>query len=146
MVTGVETAGLILAAFPLLVSGLTAYSKGVSTIRDWHGYRRILRQYARDIEGERVAFLNTLEELFIGIARSEDEVKLLIENAGGPVWRNDDYDSKLRARLDRSYDIYLSKLSDLREALETLIKKLDIPFGKVSSTVSAWDDLLPGRG
>jgi hypothetical protein len=135
MVTGLETAGLILAAFPLLVHGLTAYSKGVNTIRDWRGYRRILRQYARDLEGERVVYLNTLEELFIGIAPSEEELKQLIDNAGGPLWQNQEYDLKLRTRLDHAYDAYLLKLLALRELLETLSTKLDIPIAQPPSSV-----------
>lgn len=136
MVTGIETAGVILAAFPILINGLTAYSKGVSRIRDWYGYRRILGQYTRDLAGEKVVYLNTLEELFEGIASSEDELRHLIEDPGGPVWQSEDYNQKLRTRLDHSYDSYISKLHDLRQTLEDFREKLNIIPGKSYDTVS----------
>ena len=34
MVTGVETAGLVLGAFPIVIEGLKFYTSGVRTIKD----------------------------------------------------------------------------------------------------------------
>jgi hypothetical protein len=135
MITGVETAGLILAVFPILVQGLKAYAQGINTIRLWRSHLRILRQFARDIEGERVVYLNTLEELFIGIASSEEELTQLLDNPGGDLWRQEEYNFKLHARLDHSYDTYVSRLLDLLEALNTLSKKLGISNGGTKDLV-----------
>ena len=38
MATGIETAGLVLAAFPLVVKGLGAYVDGVRMIKYWKRY------------------------------------------------------------------------------------------------------------
>ena len=39
MITGVETAGLVLAIFPLLVSALEHYQEGFERLSDWWKFR-----------------------------------------------------------------------------------------------------------
>jgi hypothetical protein len=46
MVTGIETAGLVLAAFPLVVNGLGSYVAGADTLRRW----RNERMYGRELK------------------------------------------------------------------------------------------------
>jgi len=67
MVTGVEIAGLALATFPIAVDGLRRMVEGVETIKYWRRYRVKLEEYACDLEAGRVYYLDTLEELLMGI-------------------------------------------------------------------------------
>ena len=74
MVTGVETAGLVLAVFPLVVKGMQYYAEGLQTIQYWRRYRRELQNHARRIKTQWVRYLNTIELLFEGIVGSDEEL------------------------------------------------------------------------
>lgn len=39
MLTGVETAGLVLASFPLLISALEHYREGFESLKEWWKFR-----------------------------------------------------------------------------------------------------------
>ena len=132
MVTGVETAGLVLASFPLVVNGLTRYVDGVQTIRYWRRFRRELASYARKLENQRVWYLDTLEELFDGIVQSNDELAALVNDPVGPSWKKAGYEKQLRMRLGQSYDHYLDTLADIVATLEDMRDKLGVQApGKV---------------
>lgn len=133
MVTGIEIAGLALATFPIAVDGLRRMVEGVETIRYWRRYRVKLEDYACDLEAARVYYLDTLEELLMGIVGSDAELAVLIDDPGGLAWRKAEYEGSLRRRLDRSYDTYLQILNRMRNALIEMREKLGFDeFGKVS--------------
>lgn len=84
MVTGVEVAGLALATFPLVISGLSHYVEGLETIRSWRQFRRELRTYSIAFETERVWYLDTLEELLEGIVESNEELASMVADPRHP--------------------------------------------------------------
>lgn len=136
--TGVEIAGLALATFPIAVDGLRRMVEGVETIKYWRRYRVKLEEYACDLEAGRVYYLDTLEELLMGIVDSDNELAVLIGEPGGIAWRRPEYERSLRRRLDRSYDTYLQILDRLRNALTGIRGKLGFDeFGKVSDICSS---------
>lgn len=132
MVTGVETAGLVLAAFPLIIQGLNQYVQGIETIRYWRRFRRELAMYAQTTENEYLWYLDTLEELLGEIAPSDDDIALLLSEPGGALWHTPEIEGKLRTRLYRSYNSYFRTMASMVKALETLGEKLGIDIrGKV---------------
>lgn len=132
MVTGVETAGLVLATFPIVVSGLSHFAEGVDTIKSWRRYRRQLTNYARTLEAEYVIYRNTVEELLDGIIHSDEELNMLLEDPGGLCWQKPQYEDQLRRRLDHSYPSYLVTMTDILTAVQAVQKKLGLgDSGKV---------------
>jgi hypothetical protein len=77
MVTGVETAGLILGSIPLIISALEHYAEGIETIGKWWRYKRELASLKRILGAEYDRFLNTLEELLAGIVPDATLAELL---------------------------------------------------------------------
>ncbi|KAL9112020.1 MAG: hypothetical protein Q9227_003640 [Pyrenula ochraceoflavens] len=133
--SGIEVAGLALAIFPVVISGIKAFAEGVETMRTWRRYRRGLEGYKRQLETQRIWYLDTLEEL-LGFVDSEEELKDLIKEPGGEPWQKPEYKVRLRERLGHSYDLYLATIDDLFDALHMFKQKLGIDEkGKV-----AWED------
>jgi hypothetical protein len=133
MVTGVETAGLVLAVFPLVVNGLGSYVAGADTLRKWRNermYGRELKHLQRQLETQRVIYLNTLEELLTGIVHSDAERALLINDPSGPKWKCKEYETLLHERLGQSYDAYLATVDDLRESVTHLEEKTGLNASK----------------
>lgn len=138
--SGLEVAGITLAVFPILVNGMVRFVDGVQTIRYWRRYRIRLQDYADIVESQRVYYQDTLEELLTGIVQSEDEIKDLIEQPRGALWKKPEYEEKLRQRLGRSYAVYLKMSSKMTDALFSMCAKLEIDCsGKVGAKSCALD-------
>ena len=136
MAPGIETAGLVLATFPIVISFLEHYVKGVETIRKWRFYSRELDIYARKLEVERVKYLNTTENLLLDIVKSEDDLASMLSDPESAPWQKPEYKDLLRDQLRHSYDVYFATIHDMMQNLEGLKTKLGIDaLGKVCSPV-----------
>ena len=125
-------AGLVIASFPVIVHALNHLAEGLESFQIWRRYRRELERYARNIENQRIWYLDTIEELLDGIARSDEELHSLVSNPGGPSWQSPEYQERLEARLDRSYHAYTKTIDHLLSALQDIRMKLGIDdAGKV---------------
>lgn len=132
MVTGVETSGMVLAAFPLIVDGLGHYVNGLRTIEYWRRYHRELNNYVRRIKSQKVQYINTLELLFDGIVESEEELAVLVNDPVGISWQNEKHERRLGRRLDHCYKHFLDILKSMIETLKATGAKLGIDSsGKV---------------
>ncbi|EXJ94597.1 hypothetical protein A1O1_02993 [Capronia coronata CBS 617.96] len=114
--TGIETAGVVLAILPLV---------GIETLKGFRTkrYRRRLEQYSTQLGTQHVILLNTLDQALEGIVDYEHEVAELIENPRGPLWRDPVFQKKLANKLDRNYDAFIRTMIELSASLEDLGKK-----------------------
>lgn len=138
MASGFELAGVVLAAFPIVVKGLGAYVDGVQAIKYWRRYGWELRSYARRLRSQRVRYINTLELLFDGVLESEDELATLVNDPAGASWHEPRYDKMLRSRLDHSYEHFLDTLDSMMIMLRDLAAKLDISEDGKVGQVCIW--------
>ncbi|KAF1959280.1 hypothetical protein CC80DRAFT_533456 [Byssothecium circinans] len=136
MATGIEIVGLVLAVLPLIISALEHYEEGVSTIEKFFRYKREIRSIIEALATENTIFKNSCEQLlsdFLGPV----ELAEMLQNPRGETWSQPHIVTELRARLDRSYDIYMIHVSNMNSAIKTLITLLDLDEnGKVR-----WTDL-----
>ena len=124
--SGIEAAGLVLAVFPIVVSGLQQFTQGLDTIKNWRRYDRELSKYARTLETQKVVYLNTIERLFEGIIQSNEELEDLMNDPGLAFSRNPQYEERLHTRLGRSYGSYSRIMADMLEALTAARNELGI--------------------
>jgi hypothetical protein len=131
MVTDVETAGLILATFPLIIEGLKFYLEGLETIKRWWRYIKTLKHLIRKIAMEETKFENSCTELLSGIVDGAD-FELLLSEPGGKSWRRTDILTSLQQRLGGSFNVYLEAVLDMKEVLDEFREKLELDSsGKV---------------
>jgi len=131
MVTGVETAGLVLGALPLVISALESYAEGVETIHKWWRYSRELASLRRILDAEFVRYLNTCEELLAGLVPNVT-LAALLDNPGGEQWQDPEIERKLRLRLRKSFSSYLETVADMNDVITVLESKLELDSeGKV---------------
>ncbi|KAL8648705.1 MAG: hypothetical protein Q9226_005889 [Calogaya cf. arnoldii] len=135
MATEIEIAGLALAAFPIVIDGLSHFVEGVRIIKTWGAFRRELASYQYGLQSARAFFQNTLEELLEGIATQED-ILTFQRDPDKMATPNPLYEEQLKARLDHDYNNCLEAMARILGAMEALRKKLDLDAaGKV-----IWDD------
>ena len=77
---GIEVAGVALAVFPIVITGLTQFRQGVQSIRHWRRYHTELKNYARVLQSHHMFYLDTLEELLMGVVASDDDRALMKPN------------------------------------------------------------------
>lgn len=82
MITGVETAGLILGSLPLVIEGLKAYQSGVKTLERSIKYHGSLKRLIRRVNEQKICLEDNLEKLFLA-AGSASGVKIII---GSDYW------------------------------------------------------------
>ena len=132
-----EIAGFILAALPLVISGLEHYADGVTTITKWWSYKRELKSLTRVLDAEYARFLVTCEKILDGLV-SPKQLQDLLRQPGGPSWSEAALNKKLRIRLQRSYSPYLRSVEDMANAVKDLETKLELgEDGKVSPSCSS---------
>jgi hypothetical protein len=135
MVTGIETAGIVLAVLPLVIEGLKAYLEGVRTIEKWWRFDWELANLVRILDAEYIRYLNTCEELLVGIV-SPSTVGALLDSPNGDGWRAPDIEKKLRLRLRRSFLSFMETINDMENVVQQLVKKLGLDL---DSKVSQFD-------
>ena len=124
--SGIEAAGLVLAVFPIVVSGLQHFTEGLETINNWRRYNRELAKYSRTLETQRIVYLNTIEILFEGIIQSNDEFEAFMRHSGKAFTLNPQYEERLSTRLGRSYGNYNRIIADMLDSLKMAGKELGI--------------------
>lgn len=125
MASGIDIAGIVLAAVPLLVAACERYAEGLETIKRWWRFEREISNVKRILIAEQVILQTTCERLLEGIV-SPSRLDHLLENAGSPEWKDDDLERRLKRRLGKSYGSFISGLRDMETLVHELNKMLDV--------------------
>ncbi|KAI4259356.1 MAG: hypothetical protein L6R42_004593 [Xanthoria sp. 1 TBL-2021] len=128
MATGIETAGLILAAFPLVISALEHYENGFQVIREWIRFKGEFAAFLNALIRQRIFFRQNIEDLLGPIVASEYEMSVLLDHPGGKAWADETLHARLRQRLPGKYEYesYATTVSYIMETLHKLKDKLKI--------------------
>lgn len=135
--SGIEVAGLVLGAFPIVLECLKCIKQGGARVRLWRDYRHDVGKYIRSLETEKLNLLNTIERLLDGIMQSSEEMEALIEGRPDFLCQMGQYEEALKHRLGRSHQNYLEIMSHMLKALERARKEVGIDeHGKVHTLSS----------
>lgn len=133
MLTGVELSGIILAIFPLVISGLEHYENGFQQIKEWIRFRADFARFLNALCRQRIFFRQNIEELLAPIVASEYEMSQLLDNPGGRAWADQELNEKLKKRLSGTYEYecYIETAGSILQLLKKLKSKLKIVDGQV---------------
>lgn len=125
MATGIEVAGLVLGALPILLEGLKFYSEGVDTaIRFWK-YREGVKGLISELAAEQTIYQNSIEIIIHGVVDARDVAEFLTR-PGGELWQKPDFEERLRKRLETSFDSYLNTVSRMKIVVDAFKGKLKL--------------------
>ncbi|KAI5797812.1 hypothetical protein EDC01DRAFT_40144 [Geopyxis carbonaria] len=121
MVTGVETAGLVLAAFPLVVKGLVAYADGCQKLTDMQHHSRLLQQFSVELDTEHAKFVNTCQNLLQHFVSPAELSELL--KPGSEKWRSPTLQTSLESNLRKySAQQFVLSVKCIDDSLQELRK------------------------
>lgn len=130
MVTGVEIAGLVLAAFPLIISAIEDYTSYVKPLKNGVHYWTELNKLTIAISLQQAFFENNLEVLLDPLVSSASVMKKLLSLPDGPEWHDPDLDDNLKRRLANNYEFYIGTIKTMKNILDNLKDGVGIVDGK----------------
>lgn len=122
--SGLEIAGVLLGAFPLIISSLEHW-RDVAKVGGF--FWKIRQEYAaciRKVRFYELLYKRNLKLLLIPIVGTITDAQLLIDSPGGDGWSDKDLQERLRDRLQDSYDLYQETLVEMNEAVQNLRHEL----------------------
>src|SRR5579859_8000035 len=148
MVSGIETAGLVLASFPVVISAIDVYRKGLKPLMTWIRYRKQVIEMSSALGCQYVVFQNNIQRLLDPIVGTDNAMmKRLLECSGINYsdWESPALIEKLKERLSGSYSSYMETVSRINEILKELETALGIVLEevkggeiKVARNASGW--------
>jgi hypothetical protein len=127
MVTGVETAGLVLAAIPLLISAAEHYKQGLHPLKAILRKRYELERFYRALDEQKTVLRLSLIELFGQDADKLSEEQLAAlqdpQNDLETLWTDTRLQDSVKDRLGLAYAPYLNNIALMRSALEKLLNQ-----------------------
>lgn len=124
--SGIEVAGLVLGALPLLISGMEHYRDGADRILDVVRYKAMIGDLVCYFDTATARFNLTCEKLLGSLTLSDAQFNELLETPGGEAWKQPFLEVQLSARLGRSYKAYSSTTIHLYKKINQLAGKLGL--------------------
>ncbi|RYP69578.1 hypothetical protein DL771_006015 [Monosporascus sp. 5C6A] len=124
--SGIELAGLVLGAFPILIHALESYREGAEVLKDWWQIQRAYKKCKHDIDYHRTVFESNIERLLLPLVVDDDELKDLMNDPAGKAWEDGELEKRLRERLPKSYDLFLDIIGNINRLMESLKKELGV--------------------
>jgi hypothetical protein len=143
--SGFEIAGVVLGAFPLIISGL----------ENWHNVAKVGKlliktrvEYTNclgDVKYYQIWYKRTLEELLRQIVNDEDEVGRLVGDPGGKDWSSQALQDRLEGRLQESYYLYMDIINRMNEITKNLRSELCLDSATIQSKLAPRESHLPSN-
>ncbi|KAK7425123.1 hypothetical protein QQX98_000037 [Neonectria punicea] len=124
--SGIEVAGLVLGAFPLLITALEHYRDVAEASKVFWKIKREYKRWVHDLKICELAFERNLEFLLLPLIVDDDEVQGLLKDPGGHKWQDPELEVRLKERLLKSYHLYLESIGWIREIIEQIKEELGV--------------------
>lgn len=126
MLTGIETAGLVLAIFPLLIAALDHYKAGLEPLQTYSNYKLRLIELKGDLAFHRAKFLQSLT-LLLNRCIEPKVLGQLLSDPGGRQWKEQDLAARLSKCLGSfDFSVFIDIVSGFKATLDELYMKLDV--------------------
>jgi hypothetical protein len=125
MVTGVETAGLILGAIPLLISAIEHYEEAVEPTVAFFQWKGQLSTAVRELYMGRTTYHQTIQ-LLLRPVTSKQILKELMDDPKSHLWRDPGLENKLRDKLGIAYDPCMLTIREIEEIMINVAENLNI--------------------
>ncbi|VUC35070.1 unnamed protein product [Clonostachys rosea] len=124
--SGFEIAGVILGAFPLLITALEKYEEVGRRYDFWRRIRPEYRKCSHDLKYHSDVFRMNLRQLLLPQVADDDMIDRMITDPGGDLWKVPEMSELLARRLQGSYENYTRIMARFQDTMEALGLELDI--------------------
>jgi hypothetical protein len=125
MVTGVETAGLVLAAIPLIICALESYESAIGPTKAFFRWKGHLAQAKNELYVLYAAYDQTLRVLLDPVTSKEDLVAMT-ENFESDLWTGGGIAEEFERHLGTAYLAVILEIERIAKDLLEIVKYLNI--------------------
>lgn len=133
LMSGLEIAGVLLGAFPVVISSLKHWRE-IAKVGGF--FWRIRQEYTKcrsDVRFHEICYKQYLRELLLPIVADMDEVSRLMVDPGGARWKDESLRERLEGRLQDSYDLCMQTIHDMNDVASNLKKELSLDNSTIQS-------------
>ena len=124
--SGIEIAGLVLGAFPVLIEALERYRSGAGMFQDWWKFRRAYTEWEQELAYHHLLYERNLERFLLPLVVDDSELKTLVADPTSDKWADPELETRLKRHLQKEYDIVLSIIANINECIESLKNDLGL--------------------
>lgn len=122
--SGLEIAGVVLGAFPLIVFGVEQYRKLAANYAFFLAIQEEYEACLGDMEYYHLMYQQNLRILLMPVTADASELSSLMRDPLGPRWKEHSFQQRLESRLGKSFKAYIGTLKDMRDTMEKLKREL----------------------
>lgn len=125
--SGIEIAGLVLGAVPLIVVAMEKYSEAAKIYDSFKRHQRHLTHARRLLKAEQRVYQNTCMILLGGIIPRHEFARLVQKgpkNTGD--WKRREFENALRKRLACDYEVFTGLMDEMNIIVGEFAKELDL--------------------
>jgi hypothetical protein len=122
--SGFEIAGVVLGAFPILLTALEHYREVARTAGLWYNIRQEHQKCKNEVNAQRVAFIGNLKRLLLPLDIDDTSISHLLAAPGGNGWKDAGIARQLQHHLLDSYEVFMETIESMRDAAEKLKKEM----------------------
>ena len=129
--SGIEVAGLVLGALPLLIAAVEAYQSSLDPLTAFFKWKDELEKAMRELWVQHSYFELTLRSLLQQVA-GPAEVDAMISDFNSSLWKSPELANRLKSKLQTAYKVYVYTMGEMEGYMVTLASHLDIDRQQVS--------------
>lgn len=118
--SGLEVAGLVLGAFPIVLSMLEKYQDTAETFKVLQHIRKEHKKCRNSVTTCRLEFQQHLRQFLLPLFIHDDMIEALISDPGHALWKTASFEKEMRAHLPYAYDSYKDTMDAFHEAMNEL--------------------------
>ncbi|KAL9580258.1 MAG: hypothetical protein Q9203_006375 [Teloschistes exilis] len=126
--SGIEIAGLVLGAIPLVISALEHYEDIIGPTKTFFKFQGELDCAIRELRNQHTLFEQSIEVLLRPIT-TDQQLSEMIDNTKSKLWQDPDIEQELRSNLGTAYASYMRTVSDIQMIMIGIAMKLDNVHG-----------------
>ena len=130
--SGVEVVGLLLGAFPLVISAAEDYKRGFAPLKKWKRFRAEFTHFIDAVHIEKLRFDNMLERFLISSDVPQEELQHFMTSPDYEGWQREAIVLSFKRRLGPSFDVYMSTVKTMNRLMDNLHTLLSLKDGRVS--------------
>ena len=124
--SGIEVAGLILGAFPLLLSALEKNREAYQVFGDWWKTRKTYRNCSKWVQAEQELFELHLRNFLAPVLADSAILDELLADPYGEQWRSESLADRLKDFLPTNFSSCISVMQDFHENMIALGRELGV--------------------
>ncbi|KAK6331780.1 hypothetical protein TWF718_002321 [Orbilia javanica] len=135
--SGIEIAGLVLGAIPLVISALEHYEDIIGPTKAFFKFQGELDHAIRELRVQYTLFEQSMEVLLRPIT-TDHQLNDMIDNSNSNLWQDPDIEEELRKNLGRAYPSYMSTV----DRIQSIMTRIALKFDNINGTENLTRDGL----